>query len=157
MWVLKAAPRPSHRQSKGNGTIRDMITASSYVLSLSPKGYAQWVYSVGPIFVSVRTNKRLHHQLSPSFGRRKKNQREPIDTNRSLSQKFRESWVSALWCGHYSLTVAASSSNTHFPLSTKNGEKECGDVWKGPLARPCTILVSPWLSDSVLMYSKFTD
>ena len=42
---------------KHHGTLRDTIAASSRVLSLSPKGDIQWVYSVGLIFHSVRTNK----------------------------------------------------------------------------------------------------
>jgi hypothetical protein len=39
-----------------------MIVASSHVLSLSPEGGSQWVYSVGLFLFSARTNKRHHHR-----------------------------------------------------------------------------------------------
>jgi len=55
--VLRVAPRQPEEKKKHHGTLRDMIAASSRVLSLSPKGDTQWVYGVGLMFRSVRTNK----------------------------------------------------------------------------------------------------
>jgi hypothetical protein len=43
------------------------IAASSHVLALSPKGDTQWVYGVGLIFSSVRTNKRHYHHSCPLY------------------------------------------------------------------------------------------
>jgi hypothetical protein len=57
VWVLRVAPRQREEKKKHHGTLRDTIPASSRVLSLSPKGDTQWVYSVGLMFRSVRTNK----------------------------------------------------------------------------------------------------
>ena len=42
--------------------LRDMMIASSQMLSLSREGSTHWVHSVGPISVSATTNKR-HHKL----------------------------------------------------------------------------------------------
>ena len=58
-WVLSATPCQPKEKKKHHGTIRDMIVASSHVLSLSPKGDTRRVCSVGLIFVSARTNKGI--------------------------------------------------------------------------------------------------
>jgi hypothetical protein len=61
-WVLSATPCQPKEKKKHHGTIRDMIVASSHVLSSSLEEGSQWVYSVGLLFFPARTNKRPHHR-----------------------------------------------------------------------------------------------
>ena len=43
VWVLRVAPSQPEEKKKYHGTIRDMITASSYMLSLSPEAPSGYV------------------------------------------------------------------------------------------------------------------
>jgi hypothetical protein len=52
-WMLSATPCQPKARKKHHGAIRNMTTASSHVISLSP-GSNQWVYSFWLIFVSAK-------------------------------------------------------------------------------------------------------
>ncbi len=59
----KVAPREPEEQKEYHGTIRDMITASSYMLSLSPKGDTHMALGIWRwANFCFRTNKRHHQQ-----------------------------------------------------------------------------------------------
>ena len=66
--MLRVTPRQREEKKKHHGTFRDTIAASSRVLSLSLRGDTQWVYSVGLIFRSVRTNKIISYVPYMSYG-----------------------------------------------------------------------------------------
>jgi len=59
--VLRVAPSQPEEKKKYHGTIRDMITASSYTFFIAKGRYQKRVHSVGLIFVSARTNQRPWH------------------------------------------------------------------------------------------------
>ena len=65
--MLSAAPGQPKGKKKHHDTIRDLMLASSHVLSSISRGGTQWVYG-GRLFVaSARTNKMHHRKLGAIF------------------------------------------------------------------------------------------
>jgi len=101
-WVLSAIP--CQQKEKRHGTIGDMIVASSHILSLSPEGATQCVYSSGLTFVSASTNKRHHLRGRPP--------------PRALHFLPGRLCMTAVWAGIFFIGVCFRSNTNDAPISS---------------------------------------